>query len=398
LTRKIRLFYLIGTLDVGGAEGQLVQLLKELDRDRFSATVCCLSSSAGPYADDVRRIGIEVHQIGFRTLRPFPHPQRVVRLFFQLVGLIRQERPDIVHGYLFWAYVLGAFAARIAGVPKVISSRRSLGNFKAKKPAYLLIERVSNALTSLVIANSGAVRDDAIRQERLPAKKMVVIYNGVDSVKFAAPTAATLDEELQIGGASPVVTVIANFIHYKGHHDFFDAWRLVVAARPSAAAILVGEGPDRKKWEHWVASQGLKSSVRFTGSRRDVAAILSVSDIVAHPSHEEGFSNAILEAMAAGRPVVATAVGGNVEAIEDRRTGLLVPPRDPQALAAAILTLAAQPDRARQMGEAAQTRVRRCFSVTGMVRNYEAVYERIFAGGTVKQTDIGECSEMRPTA
>jgi len=384
LSRRIRIFYLIGTLDVGGAEGQLVLLIKGLDQDRFSASVCCLASADGPYADDVRRLGIEVHEIGFRGLRIFRHPHRVLGQLVRLVRLIRRERPDIVHGYLFWAYVLGTFAARAAGVRRVVSSRRSLGTFKAGKVHYLFFERASNAMTSLVIANSQAVRADAMRQERLPPEKVIVIYNGVETARMpvAAPTA--LAEEFELRGASPIVTVIANFIDYKGHGFFFEAWKRVIATHPSGVAILVGDGPDRNKWERWVAREGLDRSVRFAGSRRDVPAILAVTEIVAHPSLQEGFSNAILEAMAAGRPVVATAVGGNPEAVEEGRTGLLVPARDAGALAAAILALSADPERARAMGRAGRERAVHCFSVDEMVRAYENVYERTVAGTPIE--------------
>jgi glycosyltransferase involved in cell wall biosynthesis len=380
LTRRLHIFYLIGTLDIGGAEGQLVQLLKGLDRDRFSATVCCLTSAAGPYADDIRQLGIDVYSIGFQGLRIFRYPHRVAGQLFRLARLIRRERPDIVHGYLFWAYVLGTFAARAARVPRVVSSRRSLGNFKAGKLHYLLLERLSNAMTSLVIANSRAVRADAMRQEKLPPRKVIVIYNGVDSSQFRATAPAALVEDLQLQDAEPVVTVVANFIDYKGHGFFFDAWRRVAATVPSAVAILVGDGPERAKWEGRIMADALGSSVRFVGSRRDIPAILALTDIVVHPSLEEGFSNAILEAMAAGRPVVATAVGGNTEAIQDGRTGILVPARDSEALAAAILILAREPGRAREMGSAGRERVARHFSVEQMVRSYESVYERLLAG------------------
>jgi glycosyltransferase involved in cell wall biosynthesis len=389
LNRKVRIFYLIGTLDVGGAEGQLVRLLEGLDRNRFHVTVCCLSSSAGPYADEVRRLGIEVHEIGFRGLRTAPYPHKVFGEFLRLVRLIRRERPDIVHAYLFWAYVLGTFAARFARVPKVISSRRSLGNFKAGKPLYLLLERASNAMTSVIIANSIAVRDDAIRQERLDPNKIIVIYNGVDTAKFATTAPTELAEELHLEGKTPIITVLANFIRYKGHGFFFDAWKRVVAMHPSAVAVLIGEGPDRKEWQQWVESQGLDSSVRFAGSRRDVPAILALTDIVAHPSLEEGFSNAILESMAAGRPVVATAVGGNPEAIENGKTGLLVPVGDVDALVSAISALASEPQRAREMGESGRTRAALRFSVERMIRAYENVYESVAAGQALQADSAG---------
>src|SRR5438874_2439895 len=164
-----KIVYLIGTLEVGGSEGQLVALASGLDRTRFAVAVGCLSSD-GPLSKALRDQGIPVEVIGFRgmrrsftweTVRQLPELFRVLK---RLVSFVRRESPDIVHGYLFWAYVLGAFAARVARVPRVISSRRSLGNFKAGKRHYLYLERLANRVTDIVVANSEAVRDDAIRQ------------------------------------------------------------------------------------------------------------------------------------------------------------------------------------------------------------------------------------------
>ena len=394
MNRPLRIFYVIGTLDVGGAEGQLVQLLKGLDRTRFSATVCCLSSARGPYAEEVRGLGIAVHEIGFRGLRIFRYPHRVMAQLAHLFSLIRRERPDVVHGFLFWAYVLGTFAARAAGVGVVVSSRRSLGFFKEDKPLYRLLERLSNAMTISVVANSEAVRADAIRQEKLEPEKVVVIYNGVEIADSpAADVTVRLRGELRLEGAKPVVTVIANFLSYKGHGYFFEAWQRVLEAHPSAVAVLVGDGPERARWERWIADENMSQSVRFVGSRRDVRAILALTDVVAHPSLQEGFSNAVLEAMAASRPVIAAAVGGNAEAIEDGRTGLLVPARDAAALAGAIRDLAADPERARRIGAAARTRVARCFSPRRMVEEYEDLYERVIAGGPVRFAHRVPCSD-----
>jgi glycosyltransferase involved in cell wall biosynthesis len=371
--------FLIGTLDIGGAEGQLVQLLAGMDRKRFSPVVCCLSSASGAYADDIRNLGIEVHEVGFRGLRLTRSPAQVFVEVSRLARLIRAQHPDIVHGFLFWAYVLGAFTARTAGVRTVISSRRSLGTFKARRWHYLLLERVANALTTLVIANSRAVRTDAIQQERLAPKKVVVIYNGVE-IRPTEPVPSRIADELRLEEARTVVTVVANFIRYKGHRFFLEAWRTVVLAIPSAVAVLVGDGPERAACEKWVLQHGLARSVRFVGSRRDIPEILAATNIVVHPSLEEGFSNAILEAMAAGRPVIATAVGGNPEAVDDGRTGILVPPRNPERLAAAILGLAAEPDRAHAMGEAGRAKVMRCFSLDQMVSAYQDCYERVASG------------------
>ena len=384
MTGRIRILYVIGTLDVGGAEGQLVQLATRLDQARFEVAVCCLTSS-GPYEADLRAAGIRVHVVGFRGLVMFRAPHKVTAQLLRLGRVIRAERPDIVHGYLFWAYVLGTLAARAVGVRHVISSRRSLGHFKASKPHYLAIERLANSMTTLVIANSNAVAEDAIRQERLPRHKVVVIHNGIDAAKYAVTPSAALRAEL--GEGHPIVTIVANFIHYKGHRDFLAAWPRVLSDCPSAIAVFVGDGPERAECEAWARDHALDRSMRFLGSRRDVPEILAATDILAHPSLEEGFSNAILEAMAAAVPVVATDVGGNREAVRDGETGLLVEPRRPDLLAAAIVALGRDPARARAMGAAARTLVSDSFSVDTAVRRHEDVYTSVVGHGTATKGD-----------
>ncbi|MFQ5657192.1 MAG: glycosyltransferase, partial [Candidatus Methylomirabilales bacterium] len=137
--RPIKVSYIIATLDVGGAEKQLVELLKRLDRSRFLPTVCCLSK-AGPLRDELVQNGVKVEIISFRGLSFLRQPVKVAHRFAQLVQFIKQERPEIVHGLLFWAYIPATYAAKLAGVPIAISGRRGLGRFKASKLHYLFLE------------------------------------------------------------------------------------------------------------------------------------------------------------------------------------------------------------------------------------------------------------------
>jgi glycosyltransferase involved in cell wall biosynthesis len=293
---------------------------------------------------------------------------------------MRARRPDVVHGFLYAAYVLGAIAARISRVPVVIASRRSLGVFKASRPVYLVVERLINGLTHHVIANSEAVRDDVLRQERLPSAKVTVIYNGVALPGHAGTRSDALRRTLDLDGRHPIIAVVANLIPYKGYDVLFDALPGMVSEFPELAVLLVGDGVARRQLEARAHASGLHGIVRFLGARDDVPALIALADVVVHPSTEEGFSNAILEAMAAGKPVVAAAVGGNVEAIVDRTTGLLVPVRDADALRAAAVWLLRHADEARTMGEAGRARVRELFTIDRMIGEYESVYQRLLAG------------------
>jgi len=370
----------IGTLDVGGAEMQLVELVTRLNRDRFDATVCCLATG-GPLVERLARAGVRVRILDFRRFRNQGRyvtalPHALLRLW-QMFRLMRETRPHIVHGVLLWAYILGAYVGRAARVPVVIASRRSLGLFKADKPHYLLLERAADRLTDLFIANSEAVRRDTLDREHIDPERVLVVHNGVDFGRFDHSAEPLTTAEL---GTRPRVIVVSNLIHYKGHEFFLRAWPRVVERFPQATALLVGEGVMRSHLQAIACELGIDGSVRFLGSRTDVPSLLATSDLYVHPSLQEGYSNAILEAMAAGRPVVATRVGGNLEAIADDETGILVPPADSTALAAAMLRVLEDAAYAAQLGSQAAAAVRRRFEIGHVVRAYENIYTRLAAG------------------
>lgn len=373
----VRVLYVIATLEVGGTETQLVQLLARLDRRKFEPTVCCLSER-GPLAEVLQDLGVPVEVIGFRGFCIRRHPRRVLREMRHLLRVVREVRPAIVHGFLFWAYLLGTFAARLARVPLVVTSRRSLGTFKEGIRSYLLLERIANRLTDLVVTNAEAIRQDAIRQEGLDAAKVRVIYNGVDLTRFDSVP------PYRPAGLPPgrLVVTVANLNRFKapGLLVLVDAAARVLDAAPAVRFVLVGDGPCREEVMARVAARGLTDRIHLVGARPDVPAILAACELKVLPSFSEGLPNAVLEAMAAGKPVVATRVGGIPEAVVDGETGLLVAPGDPAALAAAILQVLADPVRAADMGRAGRRRVAASFGLDRMAREVEALYEALLQG------------------
>lgn len=387
----VRILFVIGTLDVGGAEGQFVEIILNLDR-RFVPAVCCLSS-AGPLARRLEDAGVPVTTIGFpgvRQQRGIRFLGAVARLPIDLVRFVlcvRSHRPAILHGVLAHAYVLGALAGRVAGVPVVVASRRSLSNFKRGRRLLQVGERFANRWTDLVIANSEAVRRDTLNVEGLPPDDVIVIHNGLDVSRYTQAPDAGLRRTLHLR-SGPVVIVVANFIAYKGHTFFLRAWAEVCRAIPDATAMLAGDGPVRAAIEAEAHALGIHASLRFLGTRHDVEQLLAIADLLVHPSLEEGFCNALIEGMAAARPVVATDVGGNREAVVHGETGLLVAPRDAAALASAMLNVLGRPDRGAAMGTAGRRRVMAQFQSSQMVRKYEAVYDALTIGQRTSPTHV----------
>lgn len=399
MSDRIRILYVIGTLDIGGAETQLVEMTRSLDA-RFAPSVCCLAA-AGPLIDRLHDAGIPVTTIGLRSpragrgwMRFLPAIGRLPIDIFRFVLYVRKERPEIIHGFLMHAYVLSAFAGHLTGVPVIVASRRSLSHFKKDRPFMRFFERVTNRWTDRVIANSDAVKRDAVETENLPAEKIDVIYNGLELDAYDRVTASqvqALRKDLGLG-AGPVVIVVANLIAYKGHEHFLRAWATVCRQFPDAVALLVGDGVVRVEREADARALGLEKNVRFLGFRRDVPALLAASGLLVHPSLQEGFCNALLEAMAASRPVVATDVGGNAEAVVEGQTGLLVPAGDADRLAAAILNVLGRPDRGEAMGRAGRRRVEERFQRSKMLPQYEALYDEL-----LNHTEKGHVRYQRAT-
>lgn len=380
----MRILFLIGTLDVGGAERQLVELATRL-RPEFEPVILCLSATRGPLAKTLEQAGVRVEAVGMPAVRNKRGLQRLSAAsstpaaLMRLVSTIRRYRPDVIHGFLFHGYILATMAGRLAGVPVVVGSRRSLSNFKRDRPMLQTLERRVNDRTDLIIANSEAVRQDVLHTEGVPADKVIVIYNGLETARYAAaPHNEALRRDL-VGKDGPVALVVANFIAYKGHRYFLEAWARVVAAHPRAVALFAGDGAERAGCEMLANDLGLAERVRFLGTRSDVPALLKAADLLVHPSLEEGFCNAIVEAMAAGLPVVATNVGGNPEAVIEGETGYLVPPRDVTALSEGMISVWHRPDGGRSLGAAGAARVQAQFDMERMVTAYKTVYADLLA-------------------
>ena len=364
----IRVLFVIGTLDIGGTERQLAALATRLDRVRFSARVCCLEHE-GPLAKDLREAGIPVDEVPFRGLSAARNPVAVARRFRELVSLMREVRPTIVQTFLPHANALGVLAARLARVPYVLIGLRGLD------PPVPFWGRLTGRMAHLAVANSEAVGEHAVRSQGLPAVKVRVVRNGLDIQAFDR---ATHHQALGLP-PGPFVVTVANPNRFKasGLLVLVEAAAAVREQMPEVRFVLVGDGPCRPTILEAVRVRGLAERFICLGARTDVPAILARCEVMVLPSLQEGLPNAVLEAMAAGKAVVASRVGGIQEVVLDGETGLLVPAGDSAALASAISSLLADPARAARMGQAGRARVQARFGLDRMVRETEALYDEL---------------------
>ncbi len=368
----INVCLVIGSLDRGGAELQVLALAQRLDRRRVRPRIVCLSH-AGADHPRAAAAGVSVD-----VLTPPPNvKQPLVFWIRRLAALIRAAKVDIVHGFIFPTYSVTAVAARLARA-RAISGVRSLGLGPERQFPLTWFEKFGNRLTDCAVANSEAVRQALISRDPRIAPRCRVIHNGVDVAPGGAdPSTSAARPALGLDAADLVIAVIANFHAYKGHTDILEVHAQLVKSHPHAVLLLAGSGREEGDLRALADRVGISARVRFLGQTDGVLDLLEASDILLHASRQEGFPNAILQAMAAGRPVVATRVGGVSEQVVSGTTGLLVEAGDRPAMLAALRELADAPGRRAAMGAAGRERAASLFSWDRAIAAHEALYEEI---------------------
>ncbi|MDE0830661.1 MAG: glycosyltransferase, partial [Vicinamibacterales bacterium] len=374
---RIRLFSVIAASGAGGAEQVFATLLQGLDPERFEVTVAC--HGRGSMAETYRRHASQVWSLDLVDLR---QPSTITRL----AGLMRDAQCDVVHTHLWTADVLGGLAARLAGVRRVVSSVAGAyflpigvsGWRRARRQGFSRLFRAIYRRCDRVIAPSHYVADDLLTRPgiRVPQERLCVIENGVDVdheerlVRYANGGGSSA----RWGTGSPRISVVANFFPIKGHEFLIRAVPAVLAVHPQARFVLAGGGESRTAMIGLADRLGVGASVTFPGEIADALELMRASDLVVIPSISEGLPISLVEAMALGRSVVTTGVGGIPEVVEDGVSARVVPPRNPAALAAAMLELLGDDVLARQLGAQAQRVAAERFSAARMVRRTQELY------------------------
>ena len=358
-------------LGVGGTETHVLELASGLDRSKFDVTVCSLKSG-GCLVEELRRRGIRV--VCLDGAGKFD-----LRVLFRLWKLVREERPDVIQSFLFWANLSARFLGRLSKAVRVVCSYHD--EIVTEGRLVRMIDRLTFQWSHAVVCCSEAVRRSVSTCLGAPAARQTIIPFGVDAGQFAATHVATR-RELGVQGSGPIIGTVCRLVEpKKGLQVLLRAMASLKEGgnHPHCQLLIVGEGPAHESLETLSRQLGLSDCTIFAGSRRDIPRILPVMDLFVLPSLYEGFGIAILEAMAAEKPVVATTVGGIPEFVVPDETGLLVEPGNAAALADAIGSLLRNPERARQMGMRGRARVLAGFQMSTVIRRHEQVYEACLA-------------------
>jgi glycosyltransferase involved in cell wall biosynthesis len=367
----ISILYLITELSTGGAQSALLRLLKGLDRQRYTPFAACHYNGDGAVAEEIRAIGVPVFDAQMRYKADL---LALLRLYLH----IRRIRPTILHTSLFHANLPGRVLGRLAGVPIVICSERTMA---MESEWRYRLNRWTIGLVDRVIAVSVNVRDFCVSHIGLPAEKLVVIPNGVELPAEPLTSPEAVRAELELPLAGPVIGTVSRLNPVKGVDFLIQA----LAQVDGGTLVVIGDGPKRAMLEILASYLGVAGRIHWLGHRRDVPHLLPALDVFVQPSLHEGLPNAVLEAMAAGLPVVATAVGGTPEVVVDGITGLLVPPSDPDTLAQAITILLRDSGLRHKMARAGRERVAKHFAVKRMVEQTEQLYEQLLMEGVTNQ-------------
>jgi glycosyltransferase involved in cell wall biosynthesis len=379
VTPPTRLLWLVDSLGAGGAEALVVNFARGLDPARHHLQVACLSGADGVNAQRLEAQGVAVLDLRARNLRD-------LAAFRRLLALIREQHIELIHAHLTYAAIWSAIASRLTGVPAVASlhvspnATRTLEDSVRHRVGTDVRDRVMRAILNrwsrAVVMVSAALRDEYLARG-LRAQKMRVVHNGIDVHRFRRPRGearAHVQREFGIPSGAAILATVAVLRPGKGVEVLLDAIRDV----RGATFLIIGDGPKREEWSALAQSLGVADRIRWAGYRKDVDALLAGCDLFVHPSVDDAFPTVLLEALAAGLPIVASRVGGIPEIVTPGITGELVPAGDAGALARTINAVLENEDTMRLMREATQVASSR-FSTAAWIERLAAVYREAAA-------------------
>jgi glycosyltransferase involved in cell wall biosynthesis len=367
--KRKHLLHITSTLEDLGYVSLIWHFARLVDPEQYRVYVCCMRKG-GPYIEKFQELGVEVLNLDMKFYLD-------LRVIPRMVRFIRKNDIDIVHTHIRLADWYGRVCSKLAGVPSIFSTIHN-ADYWRKERKYLvlaLIDRLTMRLNTHVIAVSQAVKDFVVKAQKIDADRISVVLNGTVSEKYTDDSgSAAVKQSLGLNENKIYVGTAARLVKQKAQHDLLYAAQKILKQRSDMRLVVVGDGPLEHKLKNLARELGIEDSVVFTGFRTDIPQILAGLDIFVMCSLYEGLGVAVVEAMLAGKPVVATDVIGINEVVVDRETGILVPPSQPQALAAAIQSLMDSEDLREQMGARGRARALANFNIERMKQDLVELY------------------------
>lgn len=365
---KHKILHIIHWLEQGGAEKVLYLLLKSLDADKYESIVCAFRD--GPMREYIEPLGLDFNIIEKKR-------KLDVVFLMKLVCFMKKKKVDLVHCTGIPAAVYGGAAAKLAGLPLVISVHgRSGFETKSGIKSLYLTQKYLGKVTTI----SENIRDELAVEANLERDKIVVIHNGVEIEKVELLDKARIKrDEFKLAGSFLVIGAVGTLRPVKGYEYLIRAIPLILKSVPQAKLVFIGDGESENELKELTKNSGLQDSILFLGRRKNAQRLMNGFDVLAVPSLSEGISMVILEAMAISLPVAATKVGGNPEVVEDGVTGILVEEKNEAGLAQGLIHILRDENKRKTMGIAGLKRVKEKFSLENMARKYEEVYEGLLS-------------------
>lgn len=361
--QAVKIVQIVPALEIGGLERVVINLAEKINSKNYNVVICCLEGKGDLRAEAERK--------GIRVISADKRPGKDFLLPLRLASILKNENARIVHTHNSGPLLYGTLAAKIAQIPVVINTKHG----RERRVKNNLICRLNDRIVTI----SEDAKKELLKVVKLRIDKVEVIYNGIDERSYSKGknTISEIKKGLKIAHSDLVVGTIGRLSPEKDHFTLLLAFSELSRASDNVKLIVVGDGLLRRDLEAKCSELGIKDKVKFLGFRDDIAEMLSIFDVFVLSSVTEGISLTLLEAMAAGKTVVATNVGGNPEVVEDGVTGFLVPPQNPEKLAETINNLLKNRGLSQKMGEAGRNHIKENFTLERMVKEYETLYERL---------------------
>ena len=366
---KKKIAHVTFDMRIGGTEQVIYNLVEHIDSKKYDVSIMCLNQPTGPF-------GIQLQNKGCRIIAFNRQPGFDLKLIHDMRSYIIQNKINILHCHQYTPYVYGLFASLFTKI-KVIFTEHGRFYPDQRKLKRILINPVLSLFTSSITSISSATKHALMKYENIAGKKIQVIYNGINGSRFEFPTSSNLRTTLGIDEKTFVLGTVARLDPIKNHDMMIKAFKIVHEKFPKSVLIIVGDGPERQQLESLILSLKMNGSVIITGFRHDTPQFYDLMNLFLLTSFSEGTAMTLLEAMASGKPCIATNVGGNPEIVLDHTTGFLVPGGDEPKLTQKIIQLIEDENLRANMGVAGRKRFQEIFTASKMASEYQKLYDEL---------------------